>query len=239
MRERVGPDLLIGLSTHSREQLAAGLETDADYVCVGPVYATPTKPDYPAVGLDLVRRAAETVDAAVVRDRRDRRRRTSTEVAAAGARARRGRARDPRRAGRPRRRGRACARRWRRRRRVSSRQKRKQRQRDSRAPPRPPSRSERKDAEARAALVPLEPGERPLAVTVGAIVAAALGIVELRACTSAGSRSTASGRERRGARVRRADAGGRVGHVEGSLLGGARNAGAACAHHPGLLARPR
>ncbi len=58
----VGDDLLIGLSTHSPEQLAAGLETDADYVCVGPVYATPTKPDYPAVGLDLVRHAAQTVD---------------------------------------------------------------------------------------------------------------------------------------------------------------------------------
>jgi thiamine-phosphate pyrophosphorylase len=61
VRERVGRDLLIGLSTHSREQLAAGLETDADYVCVGPVYATPTKPDYPAVGLELVRHAAATV----------------------------------------------------------------------------------------------------------------------------------------------------------------------------------
>ena len=61
VRERVGRDLLIGLSTHSPEQLAAGLETDADYVCVGPVYATPTKPGYPAVGLELVRRAAETV----------------------------------------------------------------------------------------------------------------------------------------------------------------------------------
>jgi thiamine-phosphate pyrophosphorylase len=61
VRERVGRELFIGLSTHSPEQLAAGLETDADYVCVGPVYATPTKPDYPAVGLDLVRRAAETV----------------------------------------------------------------------------------------------------------------------------------------------------------------------------------
>jgi thiamine-phosphate pyrophosphorylase len=61
VREQVGRDLLIGLSTHSREQLAAGLETDADYVCVGPVYATPTKPDYPAVGLELVRPAAATV----------------------------------------------------------------------------------------------------------------------------------------------------------------------------------
>ena len=60
VREQVG-DRLIGLSTHSREQLASGLETDADYVCVGPVYATPTKPDYPAVGLELVRHAAATV----------------------------------------------------------------------------------------------------------------------------------------------------------------------------------
>jgi thiamine-phosphate pyrophosphorylase len=58
VRERVGDELLIGLSTHSREQLAAALETDADYFCVGPVYATPTKPDYEPVGLDLVRYAS-------------------------------------------------------------------------------------------------------------------------------------------------------------------------------------
>lgn len=62
VRERVGDDVLIGLSTHSGGQLAAGLETGADYICVGPVYATPTKPDYREVGLDLVRRAAATAD---------------------------------------------------------------------------------------------------------------------------------------------------------------------------------
>ena len=62
VRERVGPELMIGISTHSRDQLAAALETDADYVCVGPVYATPTKPDYPAVGLELVRHAAGVAD---------------------------------------------------------------------------------------------------------------------------------------------------------------------------------
>lgn len=62
VRRAVGPDVLIGLSTHSREQLAAGLASDADYVCVGPVYATPTKPDYPAVGLELVRHAAAVAD---------------------------------------------------------------------------------------------------------------------------------------------------------------------------------
>jgi thiamine-phosphate pyrophosphorylase len=62
VRDRLGRELLIGLSTHSRDQLATALETDADYVCVGPVYATPTKPDYPAVGLELVRHAAEVVE---------------------------------------------------------------------------------------------------------------------------------------------------------------------------------
>jgi thiamine-phosphate pyrophosphorylase len=62
VRERHGRELLIGISTHSQEQLAAALDTDADYVCVGPVYATPTKPDYPAVGLELVRHAAEVVE---------------------------------------------------------------------------------------------------------------------------------------------------------------------------------
>jgi hypothetical protein len=60
---------------------------------------------------------------------------------------------------------------------VTDRQKRKQRQRAA-AQPRP-SRSEHRNEEARAALVPLAPGERPVAVTVGAIVAAALGLLNL------------------------------------------------------------
>ena len=61
---------------------------------------------------------------------------------------------------------------------MSSRQKRKKRQRAA-APARPPSRSEQKNEEARAALVPLEPGERPAAVAVAAIVAALLGLSNL------------------------------------------------------------
>jgi thiamine-phosphate pyrophosphorylase len=56
VRRMVGADLLIGLSTHSRAQVDA--VADVDYFCVGPVYATPTKPDYEPVGLDLVRYAA-------------------------------------------------------------------------------------------------------------------------------------------------------------------------------------
>ena len=56
-REIVGPELLIGRSTHSPEQVdgAAG----ADYIGVGPVHATPTKLGRPAVGTQLIRYAAE------------------------------------------------------------------------------------------------------------------------------------------------------------------------------------
>jgi len=56
-RRLVGPDLINGLSTHNQEQLQAASPC-ADYVCVGPVHSTPTKPGRPAVGLDLVRAAA-------------------------------------------------------------------------------------------------------------------------------------------------------------------------------------
>ena len=48
--------LPIGLSTHAPEEIDAAR---ADYIGVGPVYATPTKEGRPAVGLDLVRYAAE------------------------------------------------------------------------------------------------------------------------------------------------------------------------------------
>ncbi|TML26485.1 MAG: thiamine phosphate synthase [Actinobacteria bacterium] len=55
-RSIVGDDRLIGRSTHSAEQIDAA--TGVDYVAVGPVHATPTKPGRPAVGLDPVRHAA-------------------------------------------------------------------------------------------------------------------------------------------------------------------------------------
>jgi thiamine-phosphate pyrophosphorylase len=58
-RAMLGPDRLIGLSTHSPAQIdAAGAEPGIDYIGVGPVHTTPTKPGRPAVGLDLVRYAA-------------------------------------------------------------------------------------------------------------------------------------------------------------------------------------
>src|SRR5437762_11971730 len=58
-RAAVGPDLIVGVSTHSREQVDAAERSVADYFAVGPVHETPTKPGRPAVGLELVRYAAE------------------------------------------------------------------------------------------------------------------------------------------------------------------------------------
>ena len=55
-RAITGAELLVGLSTHAPSEIDAA---DADYIGVGPVHATPTKPGRPAVGLDLVRYAAE------------------------------------------------------------------------------------------------------------------------------------------------------------------------------------
>ena len=56
-RALVGPQRLIGLSTHSEAQIDAAGE-GPDYIGVGPVYETPTKPGRVAVGLDLVRYAS-------------------------------------------------------------------------------------------------------------------------------------------------------------------------------------
>ena len=58
VRTIAGGDFIIGLSTHTAEQVDAANKTKADYIGVGPIHATPTKPGRPAVGLDLVRYAA-------------------------------------------------------------------------------------------------------------------------------------------------------------------------------------
>jgi thiamine-phosphate pyrophosphorylase len=59
IRSVVGPDMLIGLSTHAPSQFDAGLRSGADQLSVGPVWETPTKAGRPAAGLDYVRYAAE------------------------------------------------------------------------------------------------------------------------------------------------------------------------------------
>lgn len=62
-RAQAGPDALIGLSTHSPEQVeaacAAAGDARPDQISVGPVWETPTKPGRPATGLPLLGYAAE------------------------------------------------------------------------------------------------------------------------------------------------------------------------------------
>ncbi len=60
-RRIMGPDAIIGLSTHSREQIEAAATKPIDYVSVGPIWETPTKEGRPATGLELIRDAAEIV----------------------------------------------------------------------------------------------------------------------------------------------------------------------------------
>jgi len=55
-----GDGRVIGVSTHTMEQVWEAEQGVADYVAIGPVYATKTKADAePVVGLDAVRRARE------------------------------------------------------------------------------------------------------------------------------------------------------------------------------------
>jgi thiamine-phosphate pyrophosphorylase len=56
-RTVLGPGRWVGVSTHNEEQFEAALETTADYIAVGPIFATSTKlrPD-PVVGTELLRR---------------------------------------------------------------------------------------------------------------------------------------------------------------------------------------
>ena len=61
-RAAVGPERIVGRSTHAPAQAdVAQLDPDVDYLVVGPVHATPTKPGRPAAGLDYVEWAARHV----------------------------------------------------------------------------------------------------------------------------------------------------------------------------------
>ncbi len=60
-RAIVGADAIVGLSTHTAAQVADAAARPVSYIAVGPVFATRTKDTgFAPVGLDLVRRAAET-----------------------------------------------------------------------------------------------------------------------------------------------------------------------------------
>ena len=61
-RAFLGADAILGLSTHSPQQWEVA-PPEADYLCAGPVWETPTKPGRPAAGLGYVRYAAASGEA--------------------------------------------------------------------------------------------------------------------------------------------------------------------------------
>jgi len=58
-RALLGPNAIVGLSTHSPEQIADAAGRPVDYISAGPIWETPTKAGRPAVGLELISHAAE------------------------------------------------------------------------------------------------------------------------------------------------------------------------------------
>ena len=61
-REILGPNAIVGVSTHAIEQALKAVEDGADYIGVGPVFETPTKLGRAAVGLEYVKWAAENIE---------------------------------------------------------------------------------------------------------------------------------------------------------------------------------
>ena len=61
-RKKAGRDVLLGKSTHSLEQAIAAEREGADYIGFGPIFATPTKPDYQPVGLNGIKRVHHEVN---------------------------------------------------------------------------------------------------------------------------------------------------------------------------------
>jgi thiamine-phosphate pyrophosphorylase len=61
VREIAGPNCVVGKSTHSVDQAIRAFYEGADYIGFGPIFATPTKPDYRPIGLHEVQRVHEAI----------------------------------------------------------------------------------------------------------------------------------------------------------------------------------
>lgn len=62
VRRKLDRPVSVGKSTHSVEQAEAAQGEGADYIGFGPIFATPTKPDYPPIGLADISRVHAQVD---------------------------------------------------------------------------------------------------------------------------------------------------------------------------------
>lgn len=60
-RKFLGKNKLIGISCHSLSQALKAQREGADYISIGPVFSTPTKPEYQPVGLRLVSQAKKKI----------------------------------------------------------------------------------------------------------------------------------------------------------------------------------
>jgi thiamine-phosphate pyrophosphorylase len=61
VREIAGPDRMVGKSTHNVDQAIRAFYEGADYIGFGPIFATPTKPDYTPIGLEEIRKVHDAV----------------------------------------------------------------------------------------------------------------------------------------------------------------------------------
>ena len=61
-RQKAARAILVGKSTHSLEQARAAEREGADYIGFGPIFATPTKPDYAPIGLEDIGRVHAEVN---------------------------------------------------------------------------------------------------------------------------------------------------------------------------------
>jgi thiamine-phosphate pyrophosphorylase len=61
VRARVARPIIVGKSTHSLAQAVAAEREGADYIGFGPIFSTPTKPDYPPIGFEQIREVHQRV----------------------------------------------------------------------------------------------------------------------------------------------------------------------------------
>jgi len=61
-RKLLGLDKIIGLSTHSKQQALKGAKSGADYISIGPIFSTPSKPDNRTLGIEFVKWASKSID---------------------------------------------------------------------------------------------------------------------------------------------------------------------------------
>ena len=60
-RQLLGKDKIIGVSCHNLNQAIQAQKNGADYISIGPIFPTPTKPEYKAVGLGLIKKVKEVI----------------------------------------------------------------------------------------------------------------------------------------------------------------------------------